>query len=68
MGEIENSFVIFVLATYGEGDPTDNAREFFEWLEGEQEDLQSLKYAVRVHANIKLTKSLDKFRVTRAHY
>lgn len=46
MGEIENSFVIFVLATYGEGDPTDNAREFFEWLEGEQEDLQSLKYAV----------------------
>ena len=23
---------VFMMATYGEGDPTDNAQEFFDWL------------------------------------
>ena len=46
MDEIENSFAIFVMATYGEGDPTDNAREFHEWLEQDQEGLECLKYTV----------------------
>ena len=46
MEEIENSFAIFVMATYGEGDPTDNAREFYDWLQEEQEGLACLKYTV----------------------
>ena len=43
--EIENSLVIFVVATYGEGDPTDNAIPFYEWLKEDQE-LDGLNYAV----------------------
>jgi NADPH-ferrihemoprotein reductase len=46
MEEIENSFAMFVVATYGEGDPTDNIREFHEWLENDQEGLECLKYTV----------------------
>ena len=34
--EIPNSVVIFVVATYGEGDPTDNALPLFEWMKEEQ--------------------------------
>ncbi|XP_006822355.1 NADPH--cytochrome P450 reductase-like [Saccoglossus kowalevskii] len=46
MGEIENSFAVFCMATYGEGDPTDNAQEFHEWLEDGTSELNDLKYAV----------------------
>ncbi|QPG72800.1 hypothetical protein FOA43_000102 [Brettanomyces nanus] len=37
--------VIFLAATYGEGDPTDNAIDFFEYLENDCEDLSGLKFA-----------------------
>lgn len=42
------STVIFLVATYGEGDPTDNARSCYEWLknEGKEKDLDGLTYAV----------------------
>jgi len=43
--EIPNSVVIFVVATYGEGDPTDNALPLFEWLKEEQ-GLEGLNFAV----------------------
>lgn len=46
MGEIENSMAIFVVATYGEGDPTDNAQEFYEWLQNDRDDLDCLHYTV----------------------
>ena len=42
--EIDNSLAIFCMATYGEGDPTDNAQEFYEWLQTDV-DLQGLRYA-----------------------
>lgn len=29
---LKQKFKILVLATYGEGEPTDNAREFFSWV------------------------------------
>ena len=44
--DIENSLAIFCMATYGEGDPTDNAQEFFEFLTNGEEELNGLKFAV----------------------
>ncbi|XP_050531790.1 NADPH--cytochrome P450 reductase [Daktulosphaira vitifoliae] len=46
MKEIQKSLAIFCLATYGEGDPTDNAMEFYEWLQNGDADLEGLNYAV----------------------
>lgn len=46
LSEIENSLAIFVMATYGEGDPTDNAQEFYDWLKDGDTDLNGLRYAV----------------------
>lgn len=42
---------IFLLATYGEGDPTDNASKFFEWVCNEngelsEQHLSSMKFCV----------------------
>ena len=44
--EIEKSLAIFCMATYGEGDPTDNAQEFFDWLQDGSADLTGVNYAV----------------------
>nr|AVL92922.1 cytochrome P450 reductase [Ostrinia furnacalis] len=44
--EIPNSLAVFCMATYGEGDPTDNAMEFYEWLKNGDPDLTGLNYAV----------------------
>ena len=52
MGEVENAMTIFVVATYGEGDPTDNAQEFYEWLQNDRDDLDCLNYTVRISNNI----------------
>ena len=52
MDEIENSLTIFVMATYGEGDPTDNAQEFYEWLQNDRDDLDCLNYTVSIYLYI----------------
>lgn len=39
---------VFCLATYGEGDPTDNAMDFIDWLKNGDPDLNGLNYAVSV--------------------
>ena len=44
--EIEGSLAIFCMATYGEGDPTDNAQELYDWLKDTSESLEGLKYTV----------------------
>lgn len=44
--DIENSLAVFCLATYGEGDPTDNAMEFYEWITSGDVDLSGLNYSV----------------------
>ncbi|KAG5683647.1 hypothetical protein PVAND_012918 [Polypedilum vanderplanki] len=44
--DIPNSLAVFCLATYGEGDPTDNAMEFYEWITNGDVDLTGLNYAV----------------------
>lgn len=46
LNEIENSLAVFCLATYGEGDPTDNAMAFHEWLQNGEADLTGVNYAV----------------------
>jgi NADPH-ferrihemoprotein reductase len=50
MGEIEKSFAIFCMATYGEGDPTDNAQDFCSLLKesvgSSSLDLSALQYTV----------------------
>ncbi|XP_072943352.1 NADPH--cytochrome P450 reductase isoform X1 [Epargyreus clarus] len=44
--DIPNSLAVFCMATYGEGDPTDNAMDFYEWLKSGDPDLTGLNYAV----------------------
>ncbi|XP_029468564.1 NADPH--cytochrome P450 reductase isoform X2 [Rhinatrema bivittatum] len=44
--EIDNSLAVFCMATYGEGDPTDNAQDFYDWLQEADADLSGLKFAV----------------------
>lgn len=36
----------FLIATYGEGEPTDNAIDFFSYLENEASSLTNLKYTI----------------------
>ncbi|CAJ0940531.1 unnamed protein product [Ranitomeya imitator] len=44
--DIDNSLAVFCMATYGEGDPTDNAQDFYDWLQEADVDLSGLKFAV----------------------
>ncbi|XP_060612712.1 NADPH--cytochrome P450 reductase isoform X1 [Anolis sagrei] len=44
--EIDKSLAVFCMATYGEGDPTDNAQDFYDWLQETDADLSGLKFAV----------------------
>ena len=50
-GEVENHFAIFCMATYGEGDPTDNVAEFYQMLQDQDLDLTGLNFCVGVHFN-----------------
>ncbi|OWB65412.1 hypothetical protein B5S30_g736 [[Candida] boidinii] len=70
--EIDDFCLIsFFMATYGEGEPTDNANEFFEYLENECENLSNVKYTCFALGNStyefynaigkKLVEEFDKF-------
>jgi len=46
----EAKFVVLVFATYGEGEPTDNAKDFYEWIRSEDRgqdlNLSGVQYTV----------------------
>ena len=44
--EVEKGFAVFCMATYGEGEPTDNAMQFHAWLKDADISLPELKYCV----------------------
>jgi sulfite reductase alpha subunit-like flavoprotein len=44
--EIENPLLVLCVATYGEGDPTDNAQSLFEFISNNENDFSGLSYAV----------------------
>jgi len=49
LSEIPNSVLVFLVATYGEGDPTDNTQTIYDWLQDEEHDeslFEGQKFAV----------------------
>lgn len=40
------TLVIFLLATYGEGEPTDDAVEFFDYLDNDADELSNIQFCV----------------------
>ncbi|CAI4222297.1 unnamed protein product [Auanema sp. JU1783] len=44
--EIENCLLVLCMATYGEGDPTDNAQGLIEFINNTEVDLTGVSYAV----------------------
>ncbi|KAJ9654565.1 hypothetical protein H2198_006380 [Neophaeococcomyces mojaviensis] len=41
----ETKFAIFLVSTYGEGDPSDNTTEFLDWVKKRSNSLSNLHYA-----------------------
>jgi len=44
--DVDDHISVFLMATYGEGEPTDNALQFHEFIKNEETDLSGLNYAV----------------------
>ena len=51
--EIENPLLVLCVATYGEGDPTDNSQSLYEFINNNDSDFTGLNYAVNSDAKSK---------------
>lgn len=47
------------MATYGEGDPTDNAQDFYDWLQEADADLSGLRFAVSASISVYVAFGLE---------
>ena len=61
LSEIENSLAVFCVATYGEGEPTDNAQAFYDWLQSGDTELNGVNYSVRKYYWLKNNKLITNF-------
>lgn len=44
--EVNDCLLVLCVATYGEGDPTDNAQQLYEFINNTDTDLKGVKYAI----------------------
>uniref|UniRef100_A0A8B9GZ40 Flavodoxin-like domain-containing protein n=1 Tax=Astyanax mexicanus TaxID=7994 RepID=A0A8B9GZ40_ASTMX len=44
--EVVNSLAVFCMATYGEGEPTDNAQGFYDWMQVTDVSLEGVHFSV----------------------
>lgn len=62
----QHKAVVMVLATYGEGDPTDNAAEFYKWLHEQEADyLKGMNFTVMGCGNRRLRKAFSWMSIRR---
>lgn len=48
ISKVNDALVVLCMASYGEGEPTDNAQQFHEYVANTDIDLSGVRYAVSI--------------------